>query len=849
MINAKDSKGPTPVTETPDSLSAEQKQSKPRNTRKPRTAEKTADNTDGTAVTKATSKTTSKSTPKANTDLGGEAQAKPSQRGRTTSKSVDKPKSPARPKGSAVSKSSEKSAELMVEVSKVAPNSVKAEPTKAEDRQPQGASLPTQEAGAKNSPRPQNSRGRKPAPKSAVNQVQSELAVADKSVESARTEAKVESPAEQGSGVDKIANKATEAAKAKRGRNTRGRRPKPAGANIAQAAEAVKDTLEDFSVQGVLSSPVWDEVSAPDLASQETEADSASFADGEQASPTEKKKRGRSRGGRGRKKNVAKPMPTGEAATGADLQAELLAQGDESSLQEESVKQPQNLKNKDAEAREAAKEKLAAQNKLVRRKMFVSIVPEEQVEVVITEEGAVQEYYVEMVHQLKTKGNIYKGTIHNVDPNLQAAFVSYGAVKNGFLQIDEVHPEYYAVPHDGGRGKKYPPIQKVLKAGQEVLVQVVKEPAGTKGAFLTTYLSMPGRFLVLTPGREQIGVSRKVDNEAERARLRDLLEGLDPGAGLGVIVRTVSMGTSKTNLQADLEYLKKNWAEVRTKGTTLNAPCLVYQELDLATRAVRDYLNDAVSEIWIDDEAASDSISEMVTMLFPQKTNLVRLYNEGQPLFERYNLQRQIDQIHSREVSLPSGGRLVIDPTEALTAIDINSGRSGGKNNFEDMAYRTNMEAARMIPLHLRLRDIGGQVVIDFIEMRDKSHWREVEKTLRDSMKIDRARHDIGKISSFGLLEIVRQRLGSSAISISTEPCPHCKGTGVRRNMEWQAQKALRDIAKAMRLAKEQESVTAVYETDANLAWSLLNSKRQRLWEMEQSFGVSLEIRPKAEQF
>ncbi|MDL2207976.1 Rne/Rng family ribonuclease [Desulfovibrio sp. OttesenSCG-928-M16] len=475
--------------------------------------------------------------------------------------------------------------------------------------------------------------------------------------------------------------------------------------------------------------------------------------------------------------------------------------------------------------------------------MFVCVLPGEQVEVVITEEGQVQEYYVEMLHQAKIKGNIYKGIVHNVDANLQAAFVSYGQVKNGFLQIDEVHPEYYVAPHEAAKGRKYPPIQKVLKTGQEVLVQVVKEPAGTKGAFLTTYLSLPGRFLVLTPGREQIGVSRKVDDEGERARLRELLEGLTPGPGLGVIVRTVSMGASKSNLQRDLQFLKRTWKEVRTRGTSEKAPCLVYQEMDLTARAVRDYLTDAIGEIWIDDESTAATVTEVAEALFPRKKGLVRLHdNTGAPLFERFNIQRQLDQIHSREVGLPSGGRLVIDPTEALTAIDINSGRSGGKSNFEDMAYRTNMEAAKMIPLQLRLRDIGGQVVADFIEMRDRSHWREVEKTLRNGMKVDRARYDVGKISPFGMLEIVRQRLGSSAISISSEPCPCCNGTGVRRNMEWQSQHALRDIQRLLRTAQTQKEKQVTYEAEAPLALHLLNHKRGRLFAMEQAADVSLEI-------
>ncbi len=499
---------------------------------------------------------------------------------------------------------------------------------------------------------------------------------------------------------------------------------------------------------------------------------------------------------------------------------------------------------KNAAAEEAEDDETPAT--LRARKMFISVLSGEQVEVVLTEEGVVQEYYVEMQHQAKVKGNIYKGVVSNIDANLQAAFVSYaGGVKNGFLQIDEVHPEYYLTPHDPAKSRKYPPIQKALKPGQEILVQVVKEPAGSKGAFVTSYLSLPGRFLVLTPGREQIGVSRKVESEEERARLRELLEGLTPGKGLGVIIRTVSMGASKTSLQRDLQFLKRLWKEVRDKGKSAPAPSLIYQELDLSTRAVRDYLTDEVQEVWVDDADTAKQMAEFATLLFPKKKNLVQVHKDtAATLFERFSLQKQLDQIQSREVPLPSGGRLVFDNTEALTAIDINSGRSSGRSNFEDMAYRTNLEAARMIPLQLRLRDIGGQVVADFIEMRDRDHWREIEKAVRSGMKGDRARYDVGKIGPFGMLEIVRQRLGSSAISLSTEPCPHCKGTGIRRNMEWQALQALRDIHKALRQAAAGNQAAAVFQTETELAFYLLNAKRGVLQDLEKQFGVSLTVRP-----
>ena len=475
--------------------------------------------------------------------------------------------------------------------------------------------------------------------------------------------------------------------------------------------------------------------------------------------------------------------------------------------------------------------------------MFISVLPGEQVEAAIAENGALQEYYVEMLHQVKTRGNIYKGVINNIDANLQAAFVNYGADKNGFLQIDEVHPEYYLQHHDSAKGRKYPLIQKVLQAGQEVLVQVVKEPTGSKGAFLSTYLSLPGRFLVLTPGREQLGVSRKVEDAEERERLREQIQGLTAGPGLGLIVRTVSLSAGKTMLQKDLQFLKRLWKEVRGRGASEPAPCLIYQEPGLAARAVRDYLTDDVCEIWVDDEATAAQINETIPLIFPRRcsSNLLNIYRDPKKtMWEHFNLLGQINELYSREVVLPSGGRLVFDQTEALMAIDINSGKSAGKSNFEAMALRTNQEAAEAIARHIRLRDIGGQIVVDFIEMHDRNHWRDVEKVIRTAMKNDRARHDLGRISAFGLMEIVRQRLGSSALSITMEHCPYCHGSGLRRNMEWQALQALRDIPRKLRQA---DGGVVVYEVEPELALYLLNHKRDSLSNLEEMYSATLEIR------
>lgn len=486
--------------------------------------------------------------------------------------------------------------------------------------------------------------------------------------------------------------------------------------------------------------------------------------------------------------------------------------------------------------------KAELKNELPKRRMFISVIPHEQVEVGLAEDGALVEYYLDMLRQSKLKGNIYKGVIHNIDPNLQAAFVDFGVGKNGFLQIDEVHPEYWqAYGVEQVDNKKLPPIQKVLRPGQEVLVQVVKEPSGNKGAFLTTWLSLAGRFLVLTPGQEQVGVSRKVTDVEERARLREMMNGISPGTDFGVIVRTVGEGATKTTLKTDLQYLKRLWREIRKKVTECSAPALIYQEPGLSERAVRDYLTEDVAEIWVDNAEEANNVRAMAALLFPRKKNLVHIYEDkNSSLWDHFNLRKQLEQIYAREVLLPSGGRLVFDQTEALMAIDINSGRISGKGNFEAMAFKTNMEASELIARQLRLRDVGGQVVIDFIEMRDKKHVQEVEKNLRQAMKNDRARHEIAHISSFGLLELVRQRMGSSALSLSMEPCAACGGTGLRRNLEWQALQCLRELAQKMKQASG-EKYTCEYPRELGLY--LLNYKREALQQLENDFGKTLEIK------
>ncbi len=476
-----------------------------------------------------------------------------------------------------------------------------------------------------------------------------------------------------------------------------------------------------------------------------------------------------------------------------------------------------------------------------RRKMFISVLPGEQIEVVLSKDGRVQEYYVEMLQQTKTKRNIYKGVVHNIDPALQAAFINYGADKNGFLQVDEVHPEYYQGSPKLGKDQKYPALQKVLRPGQELLVQVVKEPTGQKGAFLTTYLTLPGRYFVLTPGREQMAISRKIEDEKERTRLKQIVEELKLDTGIGVILRTVSAEQNKTNLYRDLQFLKRLWNEVRKNGISEKGPALIYEEKDLAFRAVRDYLTADVSEIWVDHAETAKQIRDFAALVFPRRKRMVKKHLAAdRTLFERFNLQKQLDAVYNRKVSLPSGGELVFDQTEALMAVDINSGKIAGESNFKEMALRTNQEAAQEIAEQLRLRDVGGQIVIDFIEMKENKSLREVEKTLKAALKEDKARTTVGKISRFGLLEMVRQRMGSSALSSTLQDCQVCAGGGQVRSMEWRALQALKEIFRQLNSKKAQTYLD--YEIAPDLALYVLNHKRQKLLELEKEFNVQIVV-------
>jgi len=634
----------------------------------------------------------------------------------------------------------------------------------------------------------------------------------------------------------------------RRGGRGRRRKDKPAGQNAEGAAADAENQAEDQAESqsgrlpatppGLSDAEAIDAVyglganalaeapaqpGAPDDAPQADapQADAPQADADKQESKTKSRSRGRGRrGGKGGKTAQADTAGTASATDAGETQ-------------------PQGEYCEDLP--EDAPPASRADCKKKRKKMFIGVLPGELVEVVLTEDDLVQEYYVEMMHQAKTKGNIYKGYIHNVDSALQAAFINYGAERNGFLQIDEVHPEYYQGSYPLKKGARFPLIQKVLKAGQEVLVQVVKEPTGKKGAFLTSYLSLPGRYFVYTLGRDQQGVSRKIEDEKERERLKGVIEQISPPEGVGLIVRTAGIGRAKTELTRDYKYLHRLWGDIRKKAQTEKAPALVYKEMELSVRAARDYLTSDVSEVWVDDPDTATQIREYVALAFPKSPNMVKVHAEhDHTLWERFGLTRQVEQIYAREVTMPSGGRLVFDHTEALTSVDINSGKIGGEQSFAKMALKTNTEAAQEIARQLKLRDIGGQIIIDYIEMKDQKHLREVEKTMRQALKSDRARTDVSGISPFGLMELVRQRLGSSAISVSTEPCPCCGGTGIRRNLEWQALQAMKSIHRLLRRPSCPNPLQ--FPVRQELAIYMLNNKRELLTEMGARVDCRVEI-------
>ena len=500
----------------------------------------------------------------------------------------------------------------------------------------------------------------------------------------------------------------------------------------------------------------------------------------------------------------------------------------------------------------------------MKKEMLINASQNEECRIAIVEEGRLEELYVERASQDNYVGNIYKGRIVNLEPSIQAAFVDFGVGRNGFLHISDVEPSYYRQggydpdelrrkereeernnprfqrrPRSNGRPRIKPPIQDLFQRGDEVLVQVIKEGIGNKGPTLSTYISIPGRYLVLMPALGRVGVSRKIEDEDERHRLKDILYEMNPPKGLGFIVRTAGQGRSQKELSRDLAYLLRLWKVIARRVQKQEAPVDIYEESDMIIRTIRDIVSTDIDSILIDREDAYERAREFLKIVMPRQANCLQHYTGKDPLFHKYKLEQEIAQIHRREVPLPNGGSIVIDQTEALVAIDVNSGSFRTEESADETAYRLNVAAAKEISRQLRLRDLGGVIVNDFIDMRREKHRRGVERALRDAMKRDRARTKILRTSPFGLVEMTRQRIKPGIKRSLYSDCPCCGGRGVVKTAESMALEVIRVIMLAAQQPKIAEVKVRVNE---DVATFLNNQKRKELAELESEGDLEIKI-------
>jgi ribonuclease E len=494
----------------------------------------------------------------------------------------------------------------------------------------------------------------------------------------------------------------------------------------------------------------------------------------------------------------------------------------------------------------------AGKERKIITKLLINAEEPEECRIAQVENGRLESYHVTTVVRERTKNNIYKGRIVSVESSLQAAFVDIGTGRNGFLPFADIHPEYYKedvseqsrklISQQQWRKLK---IEDVVKRGQEVLVQVVKEVTGNKGANMTTYLSLPGRCLVLMPGSDSAGISRKISGEERRGQLREIMSKFNIPEGIGYIVRTASAEITKTALQQDLRFLLGLWKEVKKRGQTMQAPALIYQEQDTVVRFLRDHFVQDIKEIIVDTQESFEQVNSFVDLLPARQRKVqVKLHRGAKPIFNQNNIEEQIESIYQPQVQLPSGGSIVIDPTEALVAIDVNSGRTSQKGDFEKSIFLANMEAGEELARQLRLRDLGGLIVVDFIDMRNKKHIRDVERQVKTAMKRDKAKVDISRISRFGLMQISRQKMGAPIEKGSYRRCEHCEGRGVVRSVETLALYYLRRIQTGIS-RKKISRVEARLPLD--VGQYLLNKKRLELAELENRHHATIDIIPRPE--
>lgn len=477
--------------------------------------------------------------------------------------------------------------------------------------------------------------------------------------------------------------------------------------------------------------------------------------------------------------------------------------------------------------------------------MLINAVEPEECRIAILENNILEELYIERSSREQIAGNIYKGRVVNIEPSIEAAFIDIGLKKNGFLHASDV-----LVPTEGGsqppdpdtQGKphrEFRKIRNILHPGQEVLVQVTKESIGTKGPSLTSYISLPGRFLVLMPDVPRHGVSRKIASEEERNRLKKILEGLHPPQDVGFIIRTAGALQTKKEIHKDFHYLLKLWKNVEKRSKEVSAPSAIYQESDLVIRAIRDIFSTDIQEIIVDTEAVYERTRDFLRMIMPKHEKILTLYSEDKPLFHKYNLEKEIEEINCKKIRLPRGGSIILEQTEALVAIDVNSGKFKEECDPEETAFKTNLKAAKEIARQIRLRDLGGVIVIDFIDMRTEAHNHAIEKVVADTLKRDKARTKMLKMSKFGTIELTRQRIRSSLRDVLFEECKFCGGTGYAKTIESLCLNAMRDLKFAIHSPQ-----IAKIEIVANheVANYLQNQKRRQMIEIEESYNKKIHI-------
>ena len=503
----------------------------------------------------------------------------------------------------------------------------------------------------------------------------------------------------------------------------------------------------------------------------------------------------------------------------------------------------------------------------MKKEMLINASQPEECRIAIVEDGRLEELYVERASQDNYVGNIYKGKIVNLEPSIQAVFVDFGVGRNGFLHISDVEPRYFRQggydpeemareeqrqnriaekqgrrrPSNRGhsRPRIKPPIQEIFQRGDEVLVQVIKEGIGNKGPTLSTYISIPGRYLVLMPSLGRVGVSRKIEDEQERRRRKDILYDIDPPKGLAFIVRTAGAGRNLKELSRDLAYLLRLWKAIVRRVKEEPAPVDIYEESDMIIRTIRDIVTSDIDKIVVDRQSAFDRASEFLRLVMPRHTSKLELHKGRDPLFHKFKLEDEIANIHSREVALPDGGSIVIDQTEALVAIDVNSGNFRLDDSAEETAYRLNVAAAKEIARQLRLRDLGGVIVNDFIDMRRERHRRGLERALRDAMKRDRARTKILRTSPFGLVEMTRQRIRPGLKRSFYKDCPCCSNGSVKTE-----ESMALEVVRMLLLATQQSKCRVVTVRVNDLVSHFLNNqKRKEVAELEEKGDMEIHIR------